>query len=91
MYDLIISHIDSNMTAVADDIARFFAAPAYLISCMSLFGGGTRQGKTKMCINGLCKAGAVRALCQAGSAASVRISDKFFRIFYNTLSGFIIS
>ena len=86
MYNGIAAYINSNMSVIANDIARLHLGLAYFVAYASHSAGGMRKANTKRCIYGHYKSRAVRTVGQAGAAVYIWISNKLTCIINNCLS-----
>ena len=72
--------IDIVAAGIEQQISRLCAADRYLASLCRLIPGTAPRCHAEVGINALCKSGAVRTVCQAGSAIYIRISQELFGI-----------
>ena len=88
MDDTVVSHVDCNVTAVADDVAGFCISDSAGYS--STYGtkrvGGMRKRSSEMSVDGHYKTGAVGAVCKTGTAIYVRVSKETSCVSHNRFS-----
>ena len=72
--------IDIVAAGIEQQISRLCTADRYLASLCRLIPGPAPRCNAEMGINALCKSGAVRTVCQAGSSIYIRISQELFGI-----------
>ncbi len=87
MYDGVVSYIDSNMSAVADNIARLCVCKAYTISYTAESAGAVRKTYTEVCVNTHNETGAVSTVGQACTTVYIRIADELGCKTSNCISG----
>ena len=86
MYNGISADIDSNVTAVAYDIARLHCICANAVAYACQCAGRMRQANAECCIDAHYKSGTVSAVGQACPAVYIRIAYKLACIICNCLS-----
>lgn len=86
MYNGVSADIDSNVAAVAYDIARLHCVCAYAVSYACQCAGGMGQANAECCIDTHYKSGTVSAVGQACPAVYIRIAYKLAGIICNCLS-----
>ena len=86
MNDLAITHVNSHVSAIADQISRLCICVGYFCTCILLLIGGSRKADSEVRIDTLYKSGAVCTIGKACSAPYVRISHKLCSIIYNRRS-----
>ena len=87
VYNLSISHVDCDMTAVADQISWLCICIGNFSSCILLLIGSSRKADAEVCIYALYEPRAVSTICQACSAPYIWISNKLTCIIYNCRTG----
>ena len=80
MHDLVIAYVDAHMSVITDQISRHFLGIADRLASARLRAGRMRHRNTETSEHRHGKSGAVRSVCQAGSAPYIRISHKLQRI-----------
>ena len=76
MYDGVSTNIDSNVTTVADDVARLCICKAHTISNASHSTGAVRKTDTEVCIYTHNESGAVSTVCKACTAIYIWITNE---------------
>ena len=87
MNDLAITHVNSHVSAIADQISRLCICVGYFCTCILLLIGCSRKADSEVRIDTLYKSGAVCTIGKACSAPYVRISYKLCGIIHNRRSG----
>ena len=83
--DTVVSHVDSNVTAVADDVAGFCISDsagyssAHRAKCV----GGMWKRSSEMSVDGHYKTGAVSSVCKTGTAVYVGVSKETSCVSHN--------
>ena len=85
MDNTVVSHVDCNVTAVADDVAGFSISDSagYSSSYGAKCVGGMRKRSSEMSVDGHYKTGAVGAMCKTGAAIYVWVSKETSCVSYN--------
>ena len=83
MYDLSISHIDCNMSAIADQVAWLCICIGHFVSCILLLIRCSWKTYAKVCIYTLHEAGAVSTTGKACSSPYIWVSNKLCSIIYD--------
>ena len=86
MNDLAITHVNSHVSAIADQISRLCICVGYFCTCILLLIGCSRKADSEVRIDTLYKSGAVCTIGKACSAPYVRISYKLCGIIHNRRS-----
>ena len=85
MDDTVISHVDSNVTAVADDVAGFGIpdSAGYSSSYRTKCVGGMWKRSSEMSVDGHYESGTIGTVCKAGSAIYIWVSKEASCVCYD--------
>ena len=87
MYDLIVADVERHMSGVTYNIAGLCICKAsYIISYRAVCGRRMRERNSEILVYAHDKSGAIRTVCQAGSAVHIRVTYKLQCIISNCLS-----
>ena len=87
MYDLSVTHVDCNMSAIADQVAWLSICIGYFISGILLLIRCSWKTYAKVCIYTLHEARAVSTTGKACSTPYIWVSNKLCCIGYNRRAG----
>ena len=78
MDDTVISHVDCNVTAVADDVAGsgIFDSAGYSSSYRTKCVGGVWERSSEMSVDGHYESGTIGTMCKTGSAIYIWVSKE---------------
>ena len=85
MDDTVVSHVDCNVTAVADNVAGsgIFNSAVYCPAHGTKGRGGMGQRPAEMSVDGHYETGTVGSVCEAGSAVHIRVTQETSCVSYD--------